>query len=127
MDYAAEVRLVGEELRLYVLKTLARFPRIKLIVVEANQAGEHWHAILHHMPVRVAIVYSSAPKEVRAANLLELYQHTPPRVVHAERLTLLEQQMASFPRGKDDLVDAVGAVCLRVLAGGAKQATLYPR
>jgi hypothetical protein len=127
VDFAAEVRLVGEQLRQYLLGVLMRHPRISLIVVEANQAGEHWHAILHHMPVRVVIVYSSAPKEVRAANLLELYQHNPPRVVHAQRLPLLEQQMASFPKGKDDLVDSVGSVALRVLGGKLREGTVFPR
>lgn len=127
VDFAAEVRLVGEMLRKYILKLLLRYPRIRLIVVEANQGGEHWHSILHHMPVKVTIVYSEVKKEVRAANLLELYQHNPPRVVHAERLTALEQQMASFPRGKDDMVDAVGAVALRVLAPNLKQGTVFPR
>lgn len=127
VDMAAEVRLVGEPLRLYVLKVLRENPRIRLVVVEANQAGEHWHAILHHLPVRLVIVYSSEPKEVRAANLLELYQSQPPRVVHAKRLTLLEQQMASFPRGKDDLVDAVGAVANRLLGPKRKDGTAFPR
>lgn len=127
VDYAAEVRLVGEALRRHILKLCAQYPRIRLIVVEANQGGEHWHAILHDMPVRVVIVYSEVKKEVRAANLLELYQHNPPRVVHAERLALLEQQMASFPRGKDDLVDAVGAVALRVLGPRQTAGTIYQR
>lgn len=129
VDYAAEVKLVGEGLRAHLIRLCHQFPRVSLIVVEANQAGEHWHAILHHMPVKVTIVYSSAPKEVRAANLLELYQHNPPRVVHAQPLPLLEQQMASFPRGKDDLVDAVGAVSLRLLPGvpRVRDTSIMPR
>jgi hypothetical protein len=127
VDFAAEVRLVGEPLRQYLLKLCRQYPRVSLIVVEANQGGENWHSILHDMPVRVVIVYSTAPKEVRAANLLELYQHNPPRVVHAQRHTLLEQQMASFPRGKDDLVDSVGAICLRVLANRVKEGVMFPK
>lgn len=127
VDYAAEVKLVGEDLRKYLLRLLLRFPRVKAIVVEGNQGGEHWQAILHNMPVKVVVVYSTIKKEVRAANLLELYQHNPPRVLHATQLTPLEQQMASFPRGKDDMVDAVGAICLRLLGPGLRQETVMPR
>lgn len=127
VDFAAEVRLVGENLRQYLLKLLLRYPNVRLILVEANQGGEHWQSILHHMPVRVVIVYSTVPKEVRASNLLELYQHQPPRVVHGVPLALLEQQMASFPNGKDDLVDAVGAVALRLLGSKAVEGTVMPR
>jgi phage terminase large subunit-like protein len=123
------VRLVGEALRAQVLKVLAAFPRIRAIIVEGNQGGENWHAILHDMPVRVVVVWSEEKKEVRAANLLELYQHNPPRVLHPEpgAVVALEQQMASFPRGKDDMVDAVGSVCLRVLGKPPKKGqTFFP-
>src|SRR5690606_8931443 len=47
VDFAAAVRLVGEQLRTYVLKVLQQHPRIRMIVVEGNQGGENWHAILH--------------------------------------------------------------------------------
>jgi hypothetical protein len=126
VDYAREVRYVGEKLRAYVLRVLAAYPRVRLIVVEGNQAGENWHAILHHMPVRVVVVWSQAKKEVRAANLLELYQHRPPRVVHSGPLPALVQQMCSFPRGNDDLVDAVGSVALRLLAPRVRGGTVFP-
>lgn len=121
VDYCVAVRLVGERLRKFVLRVLQKNPRIRLVVVEGNQGGENWHAILHHMPVPVKIVWSTKKKEFRAADLLELYQHNPPRVVHSVKLTPLEQQMASFPRGADDMVDAVGSVCLRVLGPPAKK------
>jgi hypothetical protein len=129
VDFAAEIKLLGEELRVYVLRMLARYPRIKLVVVEGNQAGENWRAILHHLPVKLKVVWSTVKKEVRAANLLELYQTVPiPRVVHSERLVPLEQQMASFPKGADDMIDAVGSVVLRLLGPRPpKQETVFPR
>jgi hypothetical protein len=128
VHYAAQVKLVGEALRKYLLRVLQKYPRIRVIVVEGNQGGENWYAILHHMPVKVRIVWSTKKKEVRAADLLELYQHQPPRVIHTGRHVALEQQMASFPKGNDDMLDAVGSVCLRVLAPEKhRDKTEYPR
>jgi hypothetical protein len=118
VEYAAEVMLVGEALREHVLRLLGRYPRIKLVVVESNQGGEHWHAILHHMPpgVKVVIVHNSEPKEVRAEWLLGQYQLRPPGVVHARKLVRCEERMVSFPKGQyDDIVDAVGTGVRRFL------------
>lgn len=132
VDFCREVRLVGENLRRYLLQVLQAFPRIRVIVVEGNQGGENWRAILHDMPVKVKIVWSTVPKEVRAGNLLELYQHNPPRVLHNgqganKRLPALEQQMAAFPKSHDDMIDAVGAVALRLLGPQLPQAgTSFP-
>jgi hypothetical protein len=128
--YAQAFMLVGEALRLKVLELLSRFPRIRVVLVEANQGGENWHAILHDMPpgVRLRVVYSSEPKEVRAANLLELYQ-VGKRVRHRSKLPALEQQMVAFPKaGTDDLVDSVGAAVLRMLKKLPQPAgTIIPR
>lgn len=127
VEYAREVRLVGEALRRHILRVLLAYPRVRLVVVEGNQGGENWHAILHKMPVRVKVVWSTKPKEVRAADLLELYQHRPPRVLHSQRLPALEQQMCSFPMGNDDMVDAVGSVALRLLGPRLPKAqTVFP-
>jgi hypothetical protein len=115
VDFCREVRLVGEAIRTYILRVLTAHPRVRLIVVEGNQGGENWRAILHDMPVKVKIVWSTIKKEVRAANLLELYQHNPPRVIHNGRFPALEQQMAAFPKSHDDMIDSVGAVALRLL------------
>jgi len=128
VDYATSAMVVGDALRSHALGLVARFPRIRGVVIEANQGGENWHAVLHHFPVPVRVVYSTAPKEVRAANLLELYQ-VGRRVVHARRLPELETQMVGFPKaGHDDLVDAVGAVVLRLLGPKKKTKTevVYP-
>lgn len=125
VDYARAVRLVGSALRDQVLRVLNAFPNITLIVIEGNQGGENWRAILHDMPVPIKIVYSTEKKEVRATNLLNMYQHG--RVTHSRRLPACEAQMCSFPRGADDMVDAVGAVVLRVLGPTMpKERTLYP-
>jgi len=98
----------GEELRALVLRIIDAYPEIVGILVESNQGGEVWRAILHHMPVEVKTIHQHEPKEVRAARLLNHYQMR--RVVHEKPLPALEEQCISFPKGaNDDVVDAVGA------------------
>jgi phage terminase large subunit-like protein len=97
----------GEQLRDLVLRTLETWPDIVGVVVESNQGGDTWRAILHDLPVTLRTVHQSEPKEVRAARLLNHYQRR--RVVHEQRLHAVEEQMVAFPKGpNDDLVDAVG-------------------
>jgi phage terminase large subunit-like protein len=97
----------GEELRRLVLRTLEAFPDISGVVIETNQGGDAWRAILHGLPVPIKTVHQSEPKEVRAARLLNHYQRR--RVVHEQRLHAVEEQMIGFPKApNDDLVDAVG-------------------
>lgn len=131
VDYCRSVRAVGETLRAAVLRLLTAYPRIRLVLVEGNQGGDNWHAVLHDLPlgVKLRVVWSTEPKEVRAADLLELYQHQPTRVGHSQKLPSLEQQMCIFPRGHDDEVDAVGAVVRRLLAPPLKRKaqTVYQR
>lgn len=111
---AVEVRKVGEDLRLFLLDVVARRPRVRVLLVEVNDGGEHWQSILHNMPVRVVTVTQTEPKEVRAGNVLNLYQLG--QVRHARRLPKLEQQQMSFPRAShDDLVDSVGSAVWRLL------------
>jgi phage terminase large subunit-like protein len=77
------------------------------VVVESNQGGDTWKAILHSLPVKLSTVHQSIPKEIRAADLLNLYQRG--RVFHEQRLPAAEEQMVSFPKGpNDDIVDAIG-------------------
>jgi phage terminase large subunit-like protein len=98
----------GEQLRSLVLRILDGYPDIAGIMIESNQGGDTWKAILHHMPVPVKTVHQRAPKEVRAADLLAHYQRG--RVFHEQALPAAEGQMVSFPKGaNDDLVDAIGA------------------
>jgi hypothetical protein len=118
VERAEEVMLVGEALREHVLRLLGLYPRIKLIIVEANQGGQHWHAILHHLPegVKLVTVHNTEPKEVRAEWLLRQYQLRPPGVVHARKLIRCEERMVAFPKAEyDDIVDAVGTGVRRFL------------
>ena len=97
----------GEKLRELVLSFLDEYPEIGGVVVETNQGGDTWLAILHDLPVKVHTVQQTRPKEVRAGSLLAKYQRG--RVFHERRLHQLEAQMLKFPLDThDDLVDAVG-------------------
>jgi hypothetical protein len=126
VEQAYGVKLVGEQLRMHLLGLLAGRPRVRVLLVEVNDGGEHWHSILHNMPVRIVTVTQSESKEARAANVLHLYQTG--QVWHPERLHALEEQMVSFPRApNDDLVDATGSGVWRLLRprGRAGGETLY--
>ncbi|TXJ78620.1 hypothetical protein E2C11_16570 [Streptomyces lavendulae] len=104
----------GPELRERVLALLDEFPRIGLILIEVNQGGDAWQAILHDMPVKVKTVHQNEPKFARAEGVLGHYQRG--RVLHARRLPELEQQMCTFPKGaNDDMVDAVGSAVRRFI------------
>ncbi|WP_019057761.1 phage terminase large subunit family protein [Streptomyces prunicolor] len=114
VKFSSQVKLKGAELRDYVLATMQAFPEVNCILVETNQGGDLWEEVLHDMPVRVKPVHNSVNKKERASRLLALYQSVPPRVVHAEPLHSLEQEMMQFPKGLfDDQVDATGNAVLR--------------
>ena len=102
-----QVRKVGAELRLDLLDTIERH-NAGLVLVETNQGGDLWRAVLWGMPVKVKAVHQSEPKEERAARVLDHYQRG--RVGHVEGLTDFEGQLVAFPRAPhDDMVDAVGS------------------
>lgn len=104
----------GAALRERVLAILDEYPQIGLVLVETNQGGETWQAILHGLPVKVKPVHQTEPKFARAEGVLNHYQRG--RVLHARRLPELEQQMCSFPKGPhDDMVDAVGSAVRRFM------------
>lgn len=108
IKWARGVKLVGEPLRELVLKLIEWFPRVKMVRVEANQGGETWHTLLHGLPVKVIVNWSSVPKEVRLAHGLDLYQRPGHRVVHHEKFGVAEQQMISYPNvSNDDIADAI--------------------
>jgi len=108
IKHSAGVKLTGQHLKAHVIKLLARFPEISVIVVETNQGGDLWKDVFSGIPnVRVVTVHSSEPKEVRFATELEHWQRG--RVWHAERFATLEEQAVGFPRAQyDDVID--GAV-----------------
>ncbi len=106
--YARQFKLQPAKLRDLVLQLLEQHPEIGAVRIETNQGGDVWKAILHNLPVRLLVVHESAPKAVRAAQLLNHYQRG--RVVHAVPLPDAEQQMTSYPDVlNDDLIDAIGA------------------
>lgn len=122
VKFAQAVKLKGRPLRERVLQILESFPEIGVVLVEGNQGQDLWEDVFHDLPVKVVIFSNSLPKEVRAEKALNLYQLIPSRVVHAEPLPTLEEQMVAFPRvPNDDLVDSVGNAVLRFLRPPAKK------
>lgn len=116
VEYAQALKIKGKARRERVLQILDSYPEVGAILVETNQGGDMWLEELHDMPVRVVTMTNSDPKTVRAGRLLNLYQLLPPRVIHAEAIPALEDQMLAFPNGlNDDLVDAVGNAVMRFL------------
>jgi hypothetical protein len=114
--YAQAVKLKGGALRARIVQLLESFPEVGALLVESNQGGDLWLEVFHDLPVKVITFSNSEKKETRAERVLNLYQLVPPRVVHAEPLPALEEQMVGFPKGpNDDLVDSVGNAVLRFL------------
>jgi phage terminase large subunit-like protein len=98
----------GEKLRAWVLQILEQFPDINGVLIETNQGGDTWLAILHDLPVKVRTVHQTEPKEVRAGSLLVKYQRG--KVFHEKRLHQAEAQMIRFPLVEnDDILDSIGS------------------
>ncbi|HWB36096.1 MAG TPA: LAGLIDADG family homing endonuclease [Rugosimonospora sp.] len=115
VEHAEEIRKTGAALRDHLLRLLEQWPTVRMVLVETNQGGENWLDILHDLPCRLVTVHNTAPKEVRAANVLNHYQRR--RVTHRVRLVRCEEQMVSFPKAAhDDMVDAVGNGVLRLFS-----------
>jgi phage terminase large subunit-like protein len=106
--YAKSFRLSPAGIRAKALELLEGYPEVGAVRIETNQGGDTWKEILHDLPVRLFVHHESVPKKVRARHLLTHYERS--RVLHAEPLPELENQMCAFPDVvNDDLVDAVGA------------------
>lgn len=122
VKFAQAVKLKGGALRARVLQILESFPEVGAILVESNQGGDLWLEVFHDLPVKVVTFSNSEKKETRAERLLNLYQLIPTRVMHAEPLPALEEQMVGFPKApNDDLVDTVGNAVLRFLRPPARK------
>lgn len=110
VEHAEGVRLIpGEPLRAHVLKLLAAYPHVSMVIIEGNQGQDVWHTVLHDLPVFLKVVQSGrASKAQRAAWSLLRYQQG--RVIHAKKLTRLEEQQLAFTGREgqpDDICDAV--------------------
>lgn len=105
---ARQVKLAGEKLRADIMRTIVRYPKIRAVRIETNAGGETWRTILHDLPPGVKLVEhsSSVSKEARFASALTRWHER--RVIHRERIVVLEDQMTGFPRiPHDDVADAV--------------------
>jgi phage terminase large subunit-like protein len=96
---------------------LAIHPDIAVIIVETNQGGMVWRAMLEEegLPVQIWEVTASEHKWTRAAKALTHYQDAA--VFHRRKFARLEGQMLSFPKvHNDDLIDATGQAILELEA-----------
>lgn len=120
VHHAGQVKLAPAALRDRVLALLDEYPETGLALVEDNQGGDVWPQILHGLPVKLKTVHQSAPKEVRAARVLNHYQRG--RVIHARALPELEEQMCAFPKAaNDDILDAVVSAVERFFPAKPRQ------
>jgi phage terminase large subunit-like protein len=101
-------RLSPKAIKRRALAILTTDQSIGAVLIETNQGGDTWKEILKGLPVPIFVVHQSEPKEVRAANVLNLYQRGD--VIHSPALAggTAESQMVSFPKAPhDDIVDAI--------------------
>lgn len=114
VEHSRAVIMPPAQCRDLVLRILSEYPQIRRILIEANQGGDTWRSVYHHMPVPIELVTQSEPKPVRAARLLNHFQRR--RVALRGRQPAFEEEALSFPKGAfDDVLDAVGTGCDYVL------------
>lgn len=123
---ARQVKLVSEDLRMYVIKMISDFAAqgiyIRYVRSEVNQGGDLWgiahtpdgarskSGVFHHLPDGVGLMVSSTSigKEVKFAEAHDFYLKPGYTVLHAKEFGDLERQMIEFPKAKnDDIADAV--------------------
>lgn len=109
LRHAEQVKLPPNEVRLHVLDLLARFPEVHGVLVEINQGGDVWkESVLHSMPVPIDTTHETTKKELRWAEVLDLWSNG--MVVHDAAGTVgpFERQAVAVPNSvNDDVVDAV--------------------
>lgn len=109
LRHTEAVKLPPSELRLHVLALLARFPLVRMILVEANQGGDVWQdSVFHDMPVKVSEVKESIKKELRWAEVTDMWPSGT--IVHEAggQVHPFETQAIAVPlTAHDDVVDAV--------------------
>lgn len=111
-----QVKLAPKLLRERILSILSQDPTIKLVYIEVNQGGDTWDEVMDPLPVPIKTVHQSEPKDVRAARVLDYYQHR--WVLHTLPHVAYEEQAKAFPKAlHDDMVDAVGSGLHFFLAG----------
>ena len=114
VEHAEGVHLTGRRLADHLRKILTRWPnRIHVVLVETNQGGDLWPEVFGDLPAKVITHTASVGKigkkgeDARFAAVLDLYQQRPTKVLHAERLPMLEAEMTGFPKAaNDDVADA---------------------
>jgi phage terminase large subunit-like protein len=116
VERAVGVRYDPARLRALVHRTLADDPLIRRVVVEVTQGGEWVEQALAPLPngIRLEATRPTDSKLARITSLFDLYQRG--KVVHARKLSALEQQQLAFPGTTDDIVDAVETACRTLLA-----------
>jgi hypothetical protein len=119
---ARHVKLVNEDLRMYVLRMLAEFPQIRYVRVEVNQGGDLWglahkpndtrsrSGVFHDLPNGVGLMVgtTSLNKEIKFAQAHDFYQKPGIDIYHREHFGELERELIEFPKARwDDIADAV--------------------
>jgi len=99
------------DMRTFVLALIEEFDDVMGVLIETNQGGDVWEAILHDLPVKLYKQHSMETKVQRLESLFIRY--TRSEVFHRKRFPELEAQMFAYD-GKDrkgshdDMIDAVG-------------------
>lgn len=116
MREALELKLSGEPLRHRIIEIGVDLG-IDYALVEANQGGDLWYSVLHHMPFKVATFTQKEPKPVRIRRMLALYERAGGRVEHEKPLPALEKQQLAYPYLlHEDVLDASAAVSEHLVA-----------
>lgn len=108
VERVTAVKLAPAQLRAKILSILEADPAIRMVLMEVNQGQDAWAAILKPLPVKMATIHQSIPKNVRAAKVLDYYQSGWVAHLSREACRAFEEQALSFPNvANDDCVDAV--------------------